>query len=184
MFKCASRIFFANAPQLRKALLKFGKRWSVVRRARHRRQLSVVIALSQEMGIFTWHLIKPLPRLIQNASRIILWRFHMDDFSSSCGKKLIFLLQVSLFCPEYWFKFRIWFHGYRRWQGCCREWSWRRWCVDLTWRLNLVPFGGRDKGRLRRSQARKGRPLHIAEIYKEQKPFKETITNWYTICKN
>ena len=55
----------------------------------------------------------------------------------------------------------------------------RRWCVDFTWRLNLVPFGGRDKGRLRRSQARKGRPLHIAEIYKEQKPFKETITNWY-----
>ena len=92
--------FFANAPQLRKALLKFGKRWSVVRRARHRRQLSVVIALSQEMGIFSWHLIKPLPRLIQNASRIILWRFHRDDFSSSCGKRLIFFLQVSLFCPK------------------------------------------------------------------------------------
>lgn len=100
MFKCASRIFFANAAQLRKTLLKFGKRWSVVRRARHRRQLSVVIALSQEMGIFTWHVIKPLPRLIQNASRIILWRFHMDDFSSSCGKRLIFFLQVSVFCQK------------------------------------------------------------------------------------
>ena len=92
-------VCFANA-LLRKTLLKFGKRWSVVRRARHRRQLSVVIALSQEMGIFTWHVIKPLPRLIQNASRIIVWRFHMDDFSSSCGKRLIFFLQVSLFCPK------------------------------------------------------------------------------------
>ena len=99
MFKCVSRVFFANAPQLRKALLKFGKRWSVVSRARHRRQLSVVIALSQ-IGIFIWDLIKPVLRLIQNASRIILWRFHMDDFSSSCGKKMIILLQVSLFCPK------------------------------------------------------------------------------------
>ena len=24
----------------------------------------------------------------------------MDDFSSSCGKRLIFFLQVSLFCPK------------------------------------------------------------------------------------
>ena len=61
------------------------------------------------------------------------------------------------------------------------EWSWRRWCVDFTWRLSLVPFGGRDKGRLRRGQARKRRPLHIAEIHNEPTKIKlSRIKNWYT----
>ena len=98
-------VFFANAPQLRKTLLKFGKRWRVVCRARHRRQLSVVIALSQEIGIFTWHLIKPLlhllaPWLIRLKIQVgsLCGGFTWMILAHLVGK--VYFLQVFLFCQK------------------------------------------------------------------------------------